>query len=427
VSRPVVGVAGLTHLGLVSAAAVAERGFPVVGFDTDPGVVDSVRRTALPVVEPQLPELLAKNCARISWTASALEFAACDVAYVAPDVPTDETGASDLGPVRRLIAVVNSALRADAPLVVLSQVPPGFTRQLPRPAPRLFYQVETLIIGRAVERALSPERFIVGCADPRVPLPEPLADLLGAFGCPILRMRYESAELAKIAVNMCLAASISTANTLAELCERLGAEWAEIVPALRLDKRIGEQAYLTPGLGIGGGHLERDLATVCGLADVYGTDAGVVRAWIANSAHRRDWALTQVHERVIARNREPTFAVWGLAYKAGTASTKNSPSLAVLSALAPFVVRAYDPVVAPRAEFHPRLVAAASALDACAGADALLIMTPWSEFGELAPSAIAARLRGRTVVDPYAVLDGEVCRAAGLDYLTLGSPPELAA
>ena len=158
-------------------------------------------------------------------------------------------------------------------------------------------------------------------------------------------MRYESAELAKISINMCLVASVSTANTLAELCEKIGADWSEIVPALKLDKRIGQHAYLAPGLGIAGGNLERDLATVCRFADELGTDANVVRAWIANSRHRRDWALRTLHREVLARVDDPVIAVLGLAYKQDTHSTKNSPSIALLSSLTPFRVRVFDPVV----------------------------------------------------------------------------------
>ena len=425
-SRPAVGFAGLTHLGLVSAAAAAERGFAVTAFDPDRARVEALPRGELPVVEPGLPDLVAANRARLAFTGAAADLAACDVVYVAADVPTDDAGAGDLALIGALIETVDAAMAPEAALVVLSQVPPGFTRGLRRAAARRFYQVETLVFGRAVERALRPERFILGCADPAAPLPDALAGFLGAFGCPILPMRYESAELAKIAINMCLASSISTANMLAEVCEKIGADWAEIVPALRLDRRIGPHAYLAPGLGIGGGNLERDLVAACRLADAHGTDAGVVRAWIANSAHRRDWALAQVHERVIARAPDPTLAVLGLAYKADTASTKNSPALALLAGLMPYTVRVYDPVVAPRPEFHPRLVGAASALEACAGADAVAIMTPWDEFRALAPAAIAARLRGRTAIDPYGVLDAGACRAAGLDRVALGAPPPAA-
>src|SRR3546814_13393497 len=100
-------------------------------------------------------------------------------------------------------------------------------------------------------------------------------------------MRDESAELAKISINMCLVSAVSTANTLAELCERVGADWREIVPALQLDRRIGPHAYLSAGLGISGGNLERDLATVIRFGDQYGSDVALVRAWPANRGHRQ--------------------------------------------------------------------------------------------------------------------------------------------
>ena len=421
-SRPTIGFAGLTHLGIVSGAAAAAREFPVVAFDVDPARVADLAAGKLPIVEPGLPELVQQHRERLSFTSAPADLRACAVVYVAPDVPVDKSGGSDLEPIRELIQRVADHLAPDATLVILSQVPPGFTRALGRAPARTFYQVETLVFGRAVERALEPERFIVGCADPSAALPGPLAGYLEAFGCPILRMRYESAELAKISINTCLVASITAANTLAELCEQIGADWSEIVPALRLDRRIGSHAYLTPGLGIGGGNLERDLATICRLADQHGTDAGVVRAWIANSAHRRDWALAQIHERVVARVKEPVLAVLGLAYKENTASTRNSPALALLAALGPFAVRAWDPVVSAAPEFHPRLTGAASALDACVGADALIVMTPWPEFRELRPDAVASRLRGRVVIDPNGILDGPAFRAAGLEYARLGQP-----
>ena len=140
----------------------------------------------------------------------------------------------------------------------------GLAASAKAPSVTWFYQVETLIFGAAVKRAMEPERFIVGALDPSAALPESYASFLKAFGCPVLVMRLESAELAKIAINFFLVSTVCTTNTLAELCESIGADWGEIAPALRLDRRIGPHAYLKPGLGIAGGNLERDLVTVQG-------------------------------------------------------------------------------------------------------------------------------------------------------------------
>ncbi len=419
-TAPVIGFAGMTHLGIVSGVSASEKGFSVICFDPDAARVAALVRRDLPVSEPQLDGLVAKNAKRLKFTSTATDLSACDVIYVAPDVPTDDSGRSEFGPVNILLDTVFAVSHTDAVVVLLSQVPPGFTRGWQRPGRILYYQVETLIFGRAVERALNPERYIVGCADPAQPLPLAYRTFLAAHDCPILPMRYESAELAKISINMCLVASVSVANTLAELCEKIGAVWSEIVPALKLDKRIGQYAYLAPGLGIAGGNLERDLATVCNFADRHGTDAGVVRAWVANSCHRRDWALRTLYRETLSRVDDPVIAVLGLAYKQDTHSTKSSPSLALLEHLKPFRVRVFDPVVPASAVPNPRCHAAKSELDACEEADALVVMTPWQQFSRLDAAEIALRLRGKTVLDPYAVLNAVTCRTAGLNYLTLG-------
>jgi UDPglucose 6-dehydrogenase len=426
-NAPVIGFAGMTHLGLVSGVSASEKGFRVVCFDPDASRIEPLSRGVLPVSEPQLDDLVARNAARLSFTSSGADLAACDVIYVAPDVPTDDSGGSDLGPINSLLEKVMASARADAVIVVLSQVPPGFTRGKQRPGRILYYQVETLIFGRAVERALQPERYIVGCADPAEPLPPAFKAFLDAHGCPILPMRFESAELAKISINMCLVASVSTANTLAELCEKIGADWSEIVPALKLDRRIGQYSYLAPGLGIAGGNLERDLATVCAFADRHGTDAGVVRSWIANSRHRRDWAAGTIRAALLDAQPGATVAVWGLAYKENTHSVKNSPSLATLAQLPGARLRLHDPLVPAAAAGHAAAEGAPDPIAALAGADALMILTPWPQYREIAPTAIAEAMRGRIVLDPYGVLDPKAAVAAGLDMYTLGRPPLFAA
>ena len=417
-TKPVIGYAGMTHLGLLSASAAAAQGFRTVGFDADAALIGRLTRGELPVNEPGLPELIAGNKRELVFSAETAALSECDVVYVAVDVPTDDAGQSDLRPIGAMVERVLPKLSRDAVLVILSQVPPGYTRALPVPAERLFYQVETLVFGRAVERATQPERFIVGCADPRRPLAPALRTFLESFSCPILPMAYESAELAKISINFCLVASISVANTLAEVCERVGADWSDIAPALKLDKRIGPGAYLTPGLGIAGGNLERDLRTIIQIGDDTKTDTGVVKAWLANSAHRKDWPWQVLQS--LARPGS-TIAVLGLAYKENTHSTKNSPALVLLEHLRGAAVRVHDPVVP--ASVAPWTTGAADPLAAATGVDIVVIATPWPQYRELRPVDLAKVMKGRIVLDPYRVLDGRACAAAGLTYHTLGMPP----
>jgi len=421
-SAPVIGFAGMTHLGLVSAVATAARGFDVIGYDADERLVRRLDCCELPILEPDLDRLLSASRHRICFSADARDLARSDVVYIAADVPTDGEGDSDLAPIATLVEEVSNHLRDAAVLVVLCQVSPGFTRSIATvPHNRLFYQVETLVFGRAVERALNPERFIVGCAEPAKPLPARYRQTLEAFGCPILPMRYESAELAKISINFCLVASITVANVLAELSESIGADWSEIVPALRLDRRIGPHAYLNPGLGIAGGNLERDLRTVLNLADSGNTDVGVVRAWIANSRHRREWCWRVLQERVLKINRNARIGVLGLAYKEHTRSTKNSPSLALLARLRGMDLRVHDPAVP--AAMVPFATGCPDPLGCAEGADALVLVTPWPEYRELRIADLARAMTGRVIIDPYRLLNDEEAAAAGFEYHALGMPP----
>ncbi|MGE4527378.1 MAG: UDP binding domain-containing protein [Rhodospirillaceae bacterium] len=423
-NKPVVGFAGMTHLGINSAVATAARGFSVLGYHDDPALIERLKRHEMPVVEPDLDDYVAKNAERLSFSADAADLARCDIVYIAADVPTDDDAKSDLAPIVALIEKVAANLRPDAVMVVLCQVPPGFCRGLSAvPHDRLVYQVETLIFGRAVERAMFPERFIIGLADPDAGLPAKYEEVLTAFGCPLLPMRYESAELAKISINFCLVASVTVANTLAEVSEAIGADWSEIAPALKLDKRIGPHSYLAPGLGISGGNLERDLRTVLNIGEPKGTDVGVVKAWIANSRYRKDWPWRTLRDAVLAQNPDAEIAVLGLAYKENTHSTKNSPSLVLLSHLKGKPVAVHDPVVP--ASVVPWAKGAETPLACAEGADVLVIATPWPEYRKLPVAGLAAAMRGRTIIDPYRILDGKAAADAGFAWHTLGMPPLL--
>lgn len=179
-----------------------------------------------------------------------------DLLFVSEDTPTDETGKRDLSLIRRL---VQAAALFSAPLVVTSQVEPGFTRSLGLPC---YHQAETLRILDAAERARNPEMLIVGAQNPAAPLPAAYAEYLRAFACPILLMSWEEAEFAKVAINATLAAQVENTNRLAAAAERVGARWEAIAEVLRHDRRIGPHAYLAPGRWQDSAHLVRDARTL---------------------------------------------------------------------------------------------------------------------------------------------------------------------
>jgi len=426
------GFLGLSHLGIVSGVGWASFGEPVVAVDPDAAVVERLAAGDPPVREPGLPELLAAAREQLTFTADLARLGECPLVVVARDVPTDADNRSDLGPVLALLDAAVPHLRQDVVLALMSQVPPGFTRELaarirsarPDLAFALYYWVETLIFGDAVRRVLQPERLIVGCADPAAPLPPAFQAGLARLGCPILQMGYESAELTKTAINLYLIGAVTYSNTLADLCEAIGADWSEIVPALRLDARIGPAAYLRPSLGIAGGNLERDLATLGRLAATHNVTAPYLDALAAANADRFGWVGRKLEEHVFRDRARPTLGVWGLTYKKDTRSTKNSPALRLLADLEGRAdVRAWDPAVGAADLPDALLIGAeivASRDAVVAGADALLVMADWDDFAAADLVLLRRTMRRPLVIDCVGVLERRRHEMAGIEYISMG-------
>lgn len=241
--KPIIGFAGNGHLMENSAAAASIKGFKKITYT--PGKTGD---------DPK-------------------DLNNCDIVYICPDRPSNTTPEA-------MVSLVLPHLRQDATLVIFCQVTPGFMKTIKWPRIRLYYQVETLRIKDAMDRALNPERIIIGSCDKAIDAR--FLSFLEVFNCPIIYMSYESAELAKIAINIYLAAQVSATNTLSEVADEIGANWNEIIPALQSDKRIGKEAYLQPGFGLSQ-HLERDLNTI----NQFEVNTSVTKAFLKHSEYRR--------------------------------------------------------------------------------------------------------------------------------------------
>lgn len=415
-----VGFFGLTHLGLTSAVVGADKGFSVICYDEDSGKLERLRRGLTDLKEPHLAKLMEANVEKLEFTNDINQLSSCGLIYISPDVDTDDDGNSDLATVERYLELGLNIVEERTPIVILSQVPPGFLRSHYKEGLRLFYQVETLIFGKAVERASQPERYIVGTVAKETRIPETYLEFLAAHGNPpVIQMSFESAELAKIAINCCLVASITAVNSLAEICEHVGADWDEIMPALRLDRRIGKYSYIRPGLGLAGGNLERDLSTVVKLGEECGSDVGVVKAWMANSRHRKNWPLEILKARVLPRIEEPRISILGLAYKENTDSVKNSPSIQCLEGLKGYDLRVFDPAV--QNDVVPFAVSCQDIESCIDGSDILLIMTPWPEFKRLTFELLEKTITKKIVIDPWGCLKDLCLQDRGFEYFRLGN------
>ena len=426
-----IGFVGLSHLGIVYSLVAAAKGQDVIAFDLDATLCRDLDNGKFPMVEPGLLELRSMCGSRIRFTYDPKMLSECSVIYLSLDVDTDDDNRIDLGPLTELIERIYCWIPANVDLVIMSQVPVGFTRRLstelntrdPQNHFKIFYQVETLVIGDAIDRARSPEMLIIGQEDGAEELSQPFASYLKSFNCTVVLMGYESAELAKASINSYLMSAVAMANTFAEVCEKVGADWSEIIPALRLDKRIGANAYIEAGLGLSGGHLERDLRTMLDIAEDLGVHSNVIKSWDSSSKHRREWVADIINSEIIPSDSPPKIGIWGLSYKPGTDSTKNSVSIELINNLTQNEISVYDPVARLHNYSRSKVTQEASTLDTCRSAGILVIATAWEEFRSVDLEEVKELMTGRVIIDPWGVLDGRNCSELGFKYYRLGRKP----
>ncbi len=412
-----IGFCGATHLGLCYSAAAVDKGFEAICFDFDKKKIQSFNNNEIDVDEPNLLKLIIKNRRRLNFTNDIKQLSSCDFVYFSYDVNTNSSGVSDQVATRKKLENLINNLKKKIPIVILSQVPPGFTRKYLRKKNKLYYQVETLVFGNAVFRALNPERFIIGSYIPKKKLFHKYDTFLKSFKCPVINMKYESAELAKIAINCYLASSVSITNTLAEVSETIGADWEEIIPTLMLDRRIGKFAYLKPGLGISGGNIERDLTTIKNLGKRNGSNINLINSIINLSKYSKMWLSKKVTNYLLEKPNLK-IGVLGLAYKENTNSTKNSPALLFLNNIKKQKVKVYDPLV--KNINLNNIIETRSAYEAAEDSDLLVIATPFKEFKDLDYKALKSKMVGNIIIDPYKLLYNRALLKLGFKHHFLG-------
>ena len=398
----VVGYVGLTHLGINYAVASAIKGFRVVCYDENEDLILSLQKQKVPFFEKNLNKNLKKKFKYFKFTSKIKDLSKCDLVFISKDVPTNSLGKSNLNPIKKLISRVAKSIRKNCSLIILCQVPPGFCRSVNWPKHNLFYQVETLIFSKAQQRALYPERIIVGKSKNN--LSKKYFYYLKKFKCPVIEMNYESAELAKISINIFLISQITSSNILSEIAENVGAKWKLICHALKLDKRIGKFAYLKPGLGISGGNLERDLETLRKFSKfntIYESYSNNVKNI---SDYRKNWIYKKFLKiRNINKNIK-RIGILGLAYKEGTNSIKNSPSILFINKVLSnkkIKLNVYDPKIKKLYKLK-KLKICKNIEQVVSQSDLLIIATPWKNFKKI---DISQHPNIKKIIDPYNHLD----------------------
>jgi len=423
--REPIGVIGTGYVGLVTAAGFAELGSDVWCIDIDAEKIDRLERGEIPIYEPGLEKLVAKNRERMHFStdiADALEHAR--LLFVAVGTPPTYSGDADLSAVH---AVVNAMPASDRhALVMKSTVPVGTGRAIKRvfreqgkEGFRYVSCPEFLKEGTAVADFLEPDRVVIG--DDGDWAGSAVADLYAPLNAPLVRTDIASAEMVKLASNAFLATKISFINEIANVCEETGADVIEVAKGMGLDDRIGNK-FLQAGLGFGGSCFPKDVTALKQLAGNSGYHFQLLNAVIEVNELQKRRVMGKLHKHLgtLVGKR---VALLGLAFKPNTDDMREATSLVLSARLqadgAKVVV--YDPVAEEEAR---KLIVgvdfAGSAAECLSGADAVVLVTEWAEFKELDWGKAAEDMKGTLVIDGRNALDADAVSAAGLVYEGIG-------
>ena len=436
-------VVGTGYVGLVSGACLAEMGNDVLCLDLDPEKIRILKEGGIPIHEPGLDQVVARNVAagRLHFTTNvqeAVQFGT--IQFIAVGTPPDEDGSADLQYVLSAARAIGRHMTDYKVIVDKSTVPVGTAdkvkaavrAELDARGENIPYSVvsnpEFLKEGAAVDDFMRPDRIVVGAEDDQAIF------LMKALYAPFQRnheklliMDLRSAELTKYAANAMLATRISFMNELALLAETLGADIELVRHGIGSDPRIGYH-FLYAGCGYGGSCFPKDVKALIKTGADSGHNLRVLNAVEDANDAQKLVLVDKVVERFGEDLTGKHFAVWGLAFKPNTDDMREAPSRVIIAELfrRGATVTAYDPVAMPEARRvfgeDARLVYAERPMQALDDADALLIVTEWKEFRSPDFQVIKAKLKSPVVFDGRNVFDPQLPREAGLTYLSIGRP-----
>jgi UDPglucose 6-dehydrogenase len=431
-----IAVVGSGYVGLVTGACLADFGMDVTCVDNDARKIAMLKDGQVPIYEPGLEALVAKNAraGRLHFTTELREAVENALAvFIAVGTPPREDGSADLSYVVKVAEAIADSMNGYKVVVTKSTVPIG-TGQLiekvisERTGGRIPFSVvsnpEFLREGSAIEDFMRPDRVVIGARDQQaVAIMRDIYRPLYLIETPFVVTNVESSELIKYASNAFLATKITFINEVAELCERLGADVHHVARGMGLDRRIGPK-FLHPGPGYGGSCFPKDTKALTEIARSAGRPFEIVETVVAVNERVKLRMVDKIRAACGGTVAGLTIGVLGLSFKPETDDMREAPSIPILDALVGdgAKVRAFDPVAIDNArEVLPAgVVYCKDSYDAAAGADCLVILTEWNQFRSLDLERLRRALRRPLVVDLRNVYEPERMRDAGFAYESVG-------
>jgi UDPglucose 6-dehydrogenase len=400
----------------------------VIGFDYDSLNVENLNKAAPPLYEPELSEtiLAGLNNGLLRFSTDLQSLGKCDFIFLSYDTPVRDDDSSDTSILEKAVGDVRRYMKDETVLIVSSQSPVGFCGflrsklQEENPFLELAYSPENLRLGEAIQCYLHPERIILGTANAVVA--KKCRELFLPMQADVLDMNLESAEMVKHGINSFLATSIVFANQLADICESKGARINDVVQGLKTDPRIGEKAYLSPGIGFSGGTLGRDLKVL----DQKNTEAqgtakifGMIHAF---NNERKYYVIKRI-EKILSGVEGKSVGILGLTYKPGTSTLRRSLPLEIAYLLLEqkAKVKVYD----PRADYRelgvePKFSIASNIEEVAKSTDALVLLTEWNEFKAYDWEGVPKKMNQPVFFDTKNFLDEKAMFSYGFKYYSIG-------
>ncbi len=429
-----IAVVGTGYVGLVTSTCLAESGNEVVGIDKDAQKIATLKAGKIPIYEPGLLELVARNTReqRLTFSTDLLGTVKdAELIFIAVGTPQSANGAADLSALWAVGDAMAPHLRPDALVVVKSTVPVGTNRQLMERMSKVAGRAietasnpEFLKEGAAIDDFMKPDRVVVGVR--RAEVGQKLQDLYGPFlrtEHPFLVMSPESAEMTKYVANAMLATKIRFINEMANLCEKLDADINEVRRGIGHDQRIGFQ-FLFPGPGYGGSCFPKDVNAVIHLANSYDSPVALLEAVDRVNERQKHVLPAKIRKHYGKNLKGKCLGIWGLAFKPRTDDIREAPALTLIDEMLKEEVqlRVHDPeaIANARAIYGDRLTYCDRPYSALEGVDGLAIMTEWPEFRRPDFEVMRRLMREPAIFDGRNLFEPKAMQAVGFTYYAIG-------
>jgi len=426
-----IAVIGTGYVGLVTGTCLAQIGHKVFCVDIDEKKINNLNKGVIPIYEPGLEELVKSNVAekRLSFSTDIIEsIAKSEVVFIAVGTPTAKDGSVNLDFVKKVAGQIGKSMNGYKVIVNKSTVPIG-TGDLVERIISKFYSGDFEVVsnpeflreGCAVDDFMNPDRIVIGNGDKNAG--KIMLEVYSPLPGERVLTNVKTAEMIKYASNAYLATSISFINSIANICEKVGAEVTEVARGMRLDKRIGKYAFLDAGMGYGGSCFPKDVKGLIQIANENNISFDILKSVESTNEAQKQSMLPKI-QKLLGDNLEgKRIVIWGLAFKAETDDIREAPALTLIKQLqdrdADILI--YDPVAREQGEkMNPDLVFADDLYESVREAECLVIATNWKQFKEVDLEKIKKLMEKPNIVDGRNIFRVDEMKKMGFNYISVG-------